>query len=127
MIFSRTIGAAVLIAGLALAGTAEAHPKLLSTTPAANSAVAKPIKIALKFSETLIAPMSAADVIMTTMPGMAAKPMKISGVTSALAADHKTLVLSVKQPLATGTYRVNWHVVATDTHRVQGSFAFRVK
>ena len=127
MIFPRTIGAAALLASLAFAGTAQAHPKLLSTNPVANSAVAKPTKIALKFSEALIAPMSAADVIMTKMPGMAAKPMKMAGVTSAVTGDRKTLVLTARKPLTTGTYRVNWHVVSADTHRMQGSFTFAVK
>ena len=123
----RTIGAAALLACLAFAGTAQAHPKLLSTNPVANSAVAKPTKIALKFSETLIAPMSAADVIMTKMPGIAAKPMKMAGVTSAVEADRKTLVLTARKPQTTRTYRVNWHVVSADTHRIQGSFTFAVR
>ena len=127
MFVSRATRTVFVLASLALGATAQAHPRLLSSTPTANSTVFKPAKIAMKFSETLIAPMSSADVIMTKMPGRSAKPMKISGVSSAIAADRKTMVLSFKQQLTTGTYRVNWHVVSSDTHRIQGSFAFAVK
>ena len=93
MFVSRATRTVFVLASLALGATAQAHPRLLSSTPTANSTVFKPAKIAMKFSETLIAPMSSADVIMTKMPGRSAKPMKISGVSSAIAADRKTMVL----------------------------------
>ena len=48
------------LAALALVvpGVAMAHPKLVSSTPAADSSVAKPTEITLNFNETLVAPLS---------------------------------------------------------------------
>lgn len=124
----RSLLAAPLLAALALAGTAQAHPKLLASTPSANASVAKPGKIELKFSEALIGPMTGAELVMTGMPGMANHaPMKITGFTAAIGADRKTLTLVLRRALSAGNYRVTWHAVSTDTHRVQGAFTFSVK
>lgn len=107
---------------------AQAHPKLLSSTPAANATVAKPGAIQLVFNEKLVAQFSGADIVMTGMPGMKDHPpMKINGVTSKVSADGKTLVATPAKPLAAGTYKVDWHVVTADTHRVTGSIAFTVR
>lgn len=107
-----------------LAGTANAHPKLVSATPAANATVAKPARIQLRFSEKLVSAFSKADLIMAAMPGM--PEMKIAS-TAALAADGQTLVITPKAPLSSGRYNVAWHVVSTDTHKVAGNYAFAVK
>ena len=56
------------------AGTANAHPKLVSATPAANATVAKPARIQLRFSEKLVSAFSKADLIMAAMPGMPSMP-----------------------------------------------------
>ena len=117
-----------ILAALALAGAAQAHPKLLASTPSANTSVVKPGKIELKFSEALIGPMTGAELVMTGMPGMANHaPMKITGFTAAIGQDRKTLTLMLRRALTAGTYRVIWHAVAADTHRVQGTFTFTVK
>ena len=117
-----------ILAALALAGAAQAHPKLLASTPSANASVVKPGKIELKFSEALIGPMTGAELVMTGMPGMANHaPMKITGFTAAIGQDRKTLTLMLRRALTAGTYRVIWHAVAADTHRVQGTFTFTVK
>ena len=119
---------APIFAALAIAGAAQAHPKLLATTPSANASVLKPGKIELKFSEALIGQMTGAEVVMTGMPGMANHaPMKITGFTAAMGQDRKTLTLMMRRALSAGTYRVTWHAVSTDTHRVQGTFNFTVK
>ena len=124
----RSLLAAPVLAALALAGAAQAHPKLLASTPSANASVTKPGKIELKFSEALIGPMTGAELMMTGMPGMANHaPMKITGFTAAIGQDRKTLTLMLRRALAAGTYRVTWHAVAADTHRVQGTFTFTVK
>lgn len=105
-----------------------AHPRLLQTTPTANATVAGPGKIELKFSEPLIRPMTGADVAMIGMPGKPHHaPFKMSGFTPTLSADRKTFTLTGRRLLPVGTYRVAWHAVSVDTHRVQGSFAFAVK
>ena len=130
IVMSRThfLLTAPILAALAFAGAAQAHPKLLATTPSANASVTKPGKIELKFSEALIGQMTGADVVMTGMPGMANhSPMKITGFTAAVGKDQKTLTLQMRHALSAGTYRVTWHAVSTDSHRVQGSFNFIVK
>ena len=117
-----------LIAALAISVVAQAHPRLLGSTPAANTAAVAPTFVKLTFSERLVGKMTAADLFMTGMKGMARHPaMKVGGVRAALGADGKTLVLSTGKPLPAGTYQVNWHAVSMDTHRVQGSFSFTVK
>ena len=114
-------------AALLAAAPALAHPKLLSTTPASNSVVASPAKLQLTFSEALVAKFSGVELVMTDMPGMKmSAPMRMT-VTTALAPDGKTVVVSSAKPLPRGAYRLDWHVVSADTHRVQGSFAFKVK
>jgi copper resistance protein C len=109
---------------VAFAGTANAHPKLLSASPAANATVAKPAQIKLQFSEKLMPAFSKADLTMAAMPGMAAMKMP---TTAALDADGRTLVVTPKGRLAAGRYTVDWHIVSTDTHKVAGSYAFTVK
>ena len=106
-----------------LAGAANAHPKLVSASPAANATVAKPARVQLRFSEKLMPAFSKADLMMEAK-GMAA--MKHPS-TSALAADGHTLVITPQGQLHPGRYTVNWHVVSTDTHKVAGSYAFAVK
>ena len=130
MSFIRTalIGSAVAAAALAMATPALAHPKLVASNPAANAIVAKPAKLELRFSEKLVGQFSSVDLVMTSMPGMANHgPMKINGLATSVGTDGKTLVVKLKQPLAAGTYKLDWHAVSADTHRVNGSYSFRVK
>ena len=116
-----------ILGALAFAGSLHAHARLVATTPAANATVAKPTKIMLTFGEKLVPAFSGAELVMTTMPGMAMhEPMKMS-VTSAMSADGKTLTLLMKRALTSGTYKVSWHSVGADTHPMTGDFSFTVK
>ena len=114
------------LAILGLASAAQAHPKLLSASPAPNATVAKPARLALRFSEKLMPKFSGADLMMTGHGGATHAPMKVTA-TAAVAGDGSTLVLTPKAPLAPGRYTVAWHVVSSDTHRVAGNYAFAVK
>ena len=128
MTIARSLFAVSAIATLALSGAAQAHPRLLSSTPKVGAAVARPHMIQLKFSERLIGPMTGADVVTTPMPGMVGRPsVKMAGFATTLGADGKTLTLSRKAALPAGGYQVVWRAVSTDTHRVAGRFAFSVK
>lgn len=105
-----------------------AHPKLVSSTPAANATVANASRIALTFSERLMAPLSGAALVMTGMPGHAKHaPTKVSGFRTAMEPDGKTLSLTFAKPLSAGTYQLNWHAVAADTHRITGNLTFTVR
>jgi len=123
MRFAPVLAVAALIAPL----PAFAHPRLIAATPAPNSATAPTARLQLAFSERLVAQFSGADVVMIEMPGMKMRaPMKMA-VKASLAEDGKTLVLTLQKPLAKGSYRVDWRVVSTDTHRVQGNYSFKVQ
>lgn len=114
-------------AGLVLyAGASEAHPKLVSTSPAPNAVVVKPARLELRFSERLMPKFSGADLMMVGGKGMDHAPMKVAA-TSAVAADGRTLIVRPRAPLGAGRYSVAWHVVSADTHRIVGNYAFTVK
>lgn len=120
---SFLIAAAAL---LALPGMANAHTKLVSSTPAANSAVAKPTKLTLTFSEVFLAPMSGVELTMTGMPGMADHaPMPIKGFKTA--AEGKTMTVTLPRALPAGSYDLKWHVVGADQHKMEGAYSFSVK
>ena len=107
---------------------AMAHPKLLSSAPAANATVAKPTKLTLTFSEKLLAPLSGVDLVMTGMPGMADHaPMPIKGFKTAVEGDGKTMVVNLPRPLPAGSYDLNWHIVGADQHKIAGKYSFTVK
>jgi methionine-rich copper-binding protein CopC len=124
----RSIASTVFAASAILVSTAAfAHPKLLSSTPADQAEVTAPTKIELKFSETLTTQFSGANLVMTEMPGMSGhNPMKVAAKVSA-GDDAKTMVITPAQPLTTGTYKVDWRAVSSDTHPMTGNFSFKVK
>ncbi|NYT40968.1 copper homeostasis periplasmic binding protein CopC [Sphingomonas sp. R-74633] len=128
MNFTRTLGVAAAVAIVAIATPAFAHPKLVSSTPAAKSVVSNVRQVALTFSERLIPTLSGIDLVMTGMPGMANhNPMKVTGFAISVGADGKTLVASLPRKLPAGAYLLTWHAVSADTHRVTGTISFTVK
>ena len=120
-----------IVAAMAVAGAAQAHPKLLSSMPADKASVAATSHIELHFSEPLEAKFSGADLVMTGMMingRMTNMPKKVGALAAAAdPGDAKTLVLTAKAPLAPGSYRLDWHAVSTDTHRTQGALTFSVQ
>jgi len=125
---SRLLLAASALFMAALPSAALAHPKLLSASPAANATVAKPTKLTLGFSEKLIAQLSGIELMMTGMPGMANHaPMPIKGFKTDVAADGKTMVVTLPRALPAGSYDLAWHIVGADQHRMEGKYSFTVK
>ena len=125
--FRLAFTAPILVA-LAFAGSAQAHTKLVSSSPAANATVTKPGRVVLTFNEKVVASFTGATLAMTSMPGMANhQPMAITGFTSAMSANGKTLTLTMRRALAPGTYQLRWHAAGADTHRMEGTFTFTVK
>ena len=126
MLRKFTILTALIAAGLAM--PAQAHTKLVASTPAANATVGKTTRIVLTFNEKVLSQFAGASLLMTGMPGMANHaPMKMTGVSSQVGGDGKTMTLTLQRPLPAGTYRVNWHAAGADTHRMEGNFSFSVK
>ena len=119
---------APLLVAFAIAGAAQAHTRLVSSLPSANATVAKPGKVVLTFNEKVVANFTGATLAMTSMPGMANhQPMPITGFTSAMSRDGKTLTLTMRRALTAGTYQLSWHAVGDDTHRMEGNFSFTAK
>lgn len=128
MNFNQTATMVAAVAALLVPAVAFAHPKLVSATPAANATVARTSTVKLVFSERLMPRMSTAALTMTGMPGMAKHPdMKMTGVTSAVGPDGKSIVLTLAKPLPAGSYRADWVIVGADTHRITGAHSFSVK
>ena len=126
MRYSSVLLAAV--AALFATTPAFAHPRLVSATPRANAVVTAPTTLKLIFSERLVPQFSGADLVMTAMPGMKmGKPMTIAGLTSSVSRDGRSVDIRLAKPLSRGSYRLTYHVVSTDTHRVAGGYAFNVK
>ncbi|MBM1184905.1 MULTISPECIES: copper homeostasis periplasmic binding protein CopC [Pseudomonas] len=125
-VFKSCVVAVALSSGLLLSAVAQAHPKLLSSTPAEGATGQAPAKIELHFSENLVTQFSGAKLIMTDMPGMPNSPM---GVKASVAGggDPKTMVVTPASPLTTGTYKVEWRAVSSDTHPITGAVTFKVK
>ncbi|MBI7310053.1 copper homeostasis periplasmic binding protein CopC [Pseudomonas aeruginosa] len=117
---------ALLTAGMLVSGLAQAHPKLLSSTPENNAVGAAPKAIELRFSEDLLPRFSGAKLIMTDMPGMPNSPMEVKTSASA-GADPRTLLVTPAAALGKGRYRVEWRAVSSDTHPVTGTLGFEVR
>jgi hypothetical protein len=113
--------------GVALAiGTwvsiADAHSHLKKTVPAAGATVAATLtEIRLQFDEAIEARLSKVRVESKAGTVLATEPPASDP------ADKKTLVVKLPQPLAAGTYKVNWQAISVDTHKVKGSFTFHVR
>lgn len=113
---------------LCLASPALGHIKLASSSPAAKATVSRPGRIVLTFSDTVTAKTIKTELTMISMPGMADHPpMKMTGFTSQMGADGKTVTLLMKQALPVGGYILKWSAAGTDTHMMTGEVPFNVK
>lgn len=116
-----TIAASIMITASLLTSAAYAHPELLSAEPAAGAAAAtSPKQTRITFTEAVIPQFSGADV-----KDQAGKQMA-TGKATVDPANRKQLVVPVNEPLPPGDYKVEWHAVSHDTHRVKGSYSFSV-
>jgi len=110
----------VLAISVVAAAPAVAHPAVVKATPAAKSAVAPPAVISVQFSEALEARFSGFDLI-------AADGKKIATAPVSLDNSKKTMSAAPSSPLSAGSYKVAWHAVASDGHKVEGAYDFTVK
>ena len=103
-----------------MASPASAHPTLKSATPPADGAASAPRELRLNFSEGVISKFSSVD--LKDQNGKKISTEKV--VTDPN--DKKQLVVPLKEPLKAGSYAVKWNVVSEDTHRVNGTYTFKV-
>ncbi len=96
------------------------HPTLKSANPPADGAASAPKELRLNFSEGVISKFSSVE--LKDKSGKKISTEK--AVTDPK--DKKQLVISLKEPLKEGSYTVKWNVVSEDTHRVNGTYSFKV-
>ena len=104
----------------AVASLSEAHAKLQSTNPPADSSVRSPKLIQVHFNEAVETKMSGIKLAMNdgrAVPVMAMNEVK----------DPTTLSVMPNAPLEVGLYKVTWSAVTDDGHKTQGTFGFTVK
>ena len=116
-----SIAAVAAIAASLFGGAAYAHPQLQAADPAPGAATAtSPKQIRITFNENLILKMSGVEVKDQT------GKIVPTGKAATDPANKKLLVVPVNEQLPPGDYKVEWHAVSNDTHRVKGSFSFSV-
>jgi methionine-rich copper-binding protein CopC len=118
----KTIAASALALTLALglAAEASAHAKLVKSDPPANGEAKDSKTLELTFSEEISGKLSGAVV----------KDSSGKTVPSSSMVDQngKGLMVMMTEPLKAGSYKVEWHAVASDDgHRTNGAYAFNAK
>jgi methionine-rich copper-binding protein CopC len=118
---SKTSTAAIaLIAAIFSCGAALAHPQLEASEPAAGATTSSPKQVKITFNEAVISKFSGIEIKDKT------GRMIATGKSQTDPAHKKRLVVPVKEELAPGEYKVDWHAVSDDTHRVKGTYSFSV-
>jgi methionine-rich copper-binding protein CopC len=114
--------AAVSMITVSLFGSAAyAHPELQSAEPAAGGAMTtSPKQIRITFNENVIPQLSGVEVKDQTGKVIP------TGKSATDPANKKLLIVPVKEQLPAGDYKVEWHAVSDDTHRVKGNYSFSV-
>ena len=118
---SKTSMAAVaMVVASLLGGTAYAHPQLQSTKPATGAVTSSPRELKITFNESVVSQFSGVELKDQTGKVIA------TGKASTDPTNKKQLLVPVQEQLPPGDYKVEWHAVSDDTHRVKGSYSFSV-
>lgn len=104
---------------LLVATQADAHARVVASTPAATATVASPRALTVTFSERVAPAFSGLDVVNATGAKFA--------VTTTVSEDGKTVSGRMARPLAAGAYSLNWRAASSDGHRMTGAIAFTVR
>jgi methionine-rich copper-binding protein CopC len=112
--------AIALISVILSGGAVFAHPQLETSEPAAGGTTLSPKQVRITFNEVVIPKFSGIEI-----KDKAGRTIA-TGKPSVDPADKKRLVVPVKEELSPGEYKVDWHAVSDDTHRVKGSYSFNV-
>jgi copper resistance protein C len=110
----------IALAAVIPAAPALAHAHVVSSTPAANVAVAAPSQVSVTFNEKLVPAFSKLEVAMAGMN--MAVPVKTT-----VSEDGKTLTAKPTGALMKGSYVINWSAASTDGHKTKGSIPFKIK
>jgi copper resistance protein C len=115
-----SFAALMLIAATFNAGIAYAHPELRSTEPATGKVSAPPQQIRIMFNENVIAQFSGLEL------KDQAGNVVATGKATTDPTNKKLMIVPISDKLTPGEYKVEWHAVSDDTHRVKGSYSFSV-
>lgn len=114
--------ALILVGAVMATPLAFAHAHLKTQSPAANSQVtAAPSTLTLNFSEGIEPKFS--GLTLTDAQKQAVK----TGTAMRSEQDKAQLIVLLEQPLSSGEYTVDWHVVSVDGHKTHGTYTFSVK
>ena len=113
--FAAVAGAALML----VASQADAHAKLVSSSPPVNATVAAPKTITLTFNEKVVPAFSGFEILMVE------HNMKIP-VKTTVSSDGKTITGTPQGAFMKGSYKINWHAAGPDGHRMKGEVAFKV-
>ena len=108
---------ALSFALLLMAGPALAHAHLQKSMPAANTKNKSTKHVIMTISEALEPAFSGALLMDNDGRNLTGGRVIVSGTLMTLSPAH----------LAPGKYKVMWHSVGHDTHRMEGEFSFTVK
>jgi len=116
----RAAIAIAAVAALSVPSAAFAHAHLVRAVPAAGGTVREaPAEVVLSFSEKVEPAFSSAVVRDATGKALGTSRVNVDK------ADPTVLRVSLPR-LDAGAYTVEWRVMSADTHKVSGSFSFRV-
>ena len=111
------LGAATVLAS---ASPAFAHADVMSSTPAANSTIEAPKRVALTFNEKIVPAFSTLEI------SMVGHDMKVP-VKTQVSADGKTLIGVPQGRFMKGSYTISWAAAGADGHRMKGAIPFKVR
>ena len=122
MLKKTSIGVLTLAAAILCGvGVVNAHPELQSAEPAIGSTTtASPKQIRITFNERVVPQFSGIELRDRTEKTIA------TGKAATDPANRKILVVPITEQLPPGDYKVEWHAVSDDTHRVKGTYFFSV-
>jgi methionine-rich copper-binding protein CopC len=116
----RALPILVALSVAAPLSAAHAHPRLVKSTPAADSRSAEPQRaVALSFNEAL-------DLALTRVTILRGETQLTPDSLHLATGDDKTIVAAFRSALAPGRYTVRWQVTGDDGHPVRGQFSFEV-
>ena len=101
--------------------SAQAHPRLLSAEPAADSRLTTlPTRLSLTFSEQLTLALSR-----LTLSDSAGRAVALDTLRAG-AGDAKSLTARIRGALAPGRYLVRWQAAGADGHPLRGTYRFEI-
>lgn len=128
MTLSKALLGGLAASSVLLSATlARAHAQMVWSSPAANTTVASPNRVELRFDDPLVRKGSTFQLYMTTRQETALPAPETVEVVPSIGAGSKTLTATLLKPLAAGTYLVSWHAVTADGGRTNGTFTFMVR